>query len=64
METNGVYICIHTYIMEYYSAVKRNKIGSLGEMWMDLQSVKRVKQVRRRKKILYVNTYLQNLEKQ
>ena len=64
METNGVYIYIHTYIMEYYSAVKRNKIGSLGEMWMDLQSVKRVKQVRRRKKILYVNTYLQNLEKQ
>ena len=27
------------YIMEYYSAIKRNKIGSL-EMWMDLKSVK------------------------
>ena len=39
----------HTYIMEYYSAIKRNKIGSFSEMWMDLESVKRVKQVRRRK---------------
>ena len=29
--------CIYT--MEYYSAIKRNKIGSL-EMWMDLKSVK------------------------
>ena len=27
------------YTMEYYSAIKRNKIGSSVEMWMDLQSV-------------------------
>ena len=25
--------------MEYYSAIKRNKIGSFVEMWMDLESV-------------------------
>ena len=25
--------------MEYYSAIKRNEIGSFIEMWMDLQSV-------------------------
>ena len=25
--------------MEYYSAIKRNKIGSFAEMWMDLESV-------------------------
>ena len=25
--------------MEYYSAVKRNEIGSFVEMWMDLESV-------------------------
>ena len=25
--------------MEYYSAIKRNKIGSFVGMWMDLESV-------------------------
>ena len=25
--------------MEYYSAIKRNKIGSFAEMWMDLKTV-------------------------
>ena len=29
------YICT----MEYYSAIKRNEIGSFVEMWMDLESV-------------------------
>ena len=28
---------IHT--MEYYSAIKRNKIGSFVEMWIDLETV-------------------------
>ena len=28
---------IHT--MEYYATIKRNKIGSSVEMWMDLESV-------------------------
>ena len=28
---------IHT--MEYYSAIKRNEIGSFVEMWMDLETV-------------------------
>ena len=27
------------YTMEYYSAIKRNKIGSFTEMWMDLETV-------------------------
>ena len=27
------------YTMEYYSAIKRNKIGSFVEMWMDLKTV-------------------------
>ena len=26
-------------IMEYYSAIKRNEIGSFVPMWMDLESV-------------------------
>ena len=34
-----VYIYIYIYIMEYYSSIKRNEIGSLVEIWMDLGSV-------------------------
>ena len=30
---------MYIYTMEYYSAIKRNKIGSFVEMWMDLESV-------------------------
>ena len=29
----------YIYIMEYYSTIKRNEIGSFVEMWMDLESV-------------------------
>ena len=29
----------YIYIMEYYSAIKRNEIGSFVEMWMELESV-------------------------
>ena len=28
----------YIYTMEYYSAIKRNKIGSFIEMWMDVES--------------------------
>ena len=38
-----IYICvcmyIYIYIMEYYSAIKQNKVGSFVEMWMDLETV-------------------------
>ena len=29
----------HIYMMEYYSAIKRNEIGSFVETWMDLETV-------------------------
>ena len=29
----------YIYSMEYYSAIKRNKIGSFVETWMDLETV-------------------------
>ena len=29
----------YIYTMEYYSATKRNEIGSFVEMWMDLETV-------------------------
>ena len=30
---------VRIYTMECYSAIKRNKIGSFVEMWMDLESL-------------------------
>ena len=29
----------YIYTMEYYSAIKRNELGSFVEMWMDLETV-------------------------
>ena len=29
----------YIYTMEYYSAIRRNKIGSFVETWMDLETV-------------------------
>ena len=50
----------HTHTMEYYSAIKRNKIGSFVEMWMDLESV--IQNEEREKQMSYINTYIWNLE--
>ena len=37
------YVCVHTHThthtMEYYSAIKRNEIGSFVVMWMVLESL-------------------------
>ena len=38
----------YTYTMEYYSAIKRNKIVSFAETWIDLETVIQSK-VRKRK---------------
>ena len=35
MDKENVYI----YTMEYYSAIKRNEIGSFVETWLDLETV-------------------------
>ena len=40
---------------------KRKKFGSFAVMWMDLQSV--IQSEVRGKQILYINSYVQNLEK-
>ena len=29
----------YTYTMDYYSAIKKNEIGSFVETWMDLETV-------------------------
>ena len=50
--------------MEYYSAIKRNKIGSLVEIWMDLEFVIQSEVSQKEKKqILYINARIWNLEK-
>ena len=47
--------------MEYYSAIKRNEIGSFVETWMDLETV--IQSEVREKQISYINAYTWNLEK-
>ena len=49
--------------MEYYSAIKRNEIGSFVETWMDLETVIQSEVSQKEKQISYVNTYMWNLEK-
>ena len=50
--------------MKYYSAIKRNEIGSLVVMWMNLESVlQSVVKSKREKQISDINTYIGNLEK-
>ena len=53
----------YIYTMEYYSAVKRNEIGSFVEMWMDLESVIQSEVSQKEKTNTYINAYMWNLEK-
>ena len=41
------------YTMEYYSAIKRNKIGSFVETWMDLETVTQTEERKRQTNIIY-----------
>ena len=52
----------HIYTMEYYSAIKRNKIELLVVRWMDLESVIQG-EVRQKEKNKYANMYIWNLKK-
>ena len=49
----------YIYTMEYYSAIKRNTFESV---LMNLEPIIQ-SEVRNRKKILYINSYIWNLEK-
>ena len=53
----------YIYTMEYYSAIKRNEIGSFVETWMDLETVIQSEVSQKEKQILYINTYMWNPEK-
>ena len=53
----------YIYTMEYYSAIKRNEIGSFVEMCMDLETIIQSEiKSKREKQISYINAYLCNLE--
>ena len=52
----------YIYTMEYYSAIKRNEIGSFLEMWMHLETVIQSEVSQREKQISYINAYMWNLE--
>ena len=54
-------VYIYIYTMEYYSATKRNKIGSFVETWMDLETVIQNEVNQKELKKLYINTYMWNL---
>ena len=53
----------YIYTMEYYSAIKRNEIGSFVETWVDLESVIQSEVSQKEKNIVYFNAYTWNLEK-
>ena len=46
-------IYIYIYTMEYYSAIKREKIGPYIETWMDLESVIQSEVSQRKRNIIY-----------
>ena len=48
-------MCIYT--MKYYSAIKRNEIGSFVEMWMDLETVIQ-SEVSQKEKNKYILTHI------
>ena len=48
--------------MEYYSAIKRNKIELFVVRWMDLESVIQ-SEVSQKEKNKYANTYIWNIKK-
>ena len=39
VEDEGIRKMWYIHTREYYSAIKRNKIGSFAETWMDLETV-------------------------
>ena len=43
----------YIYTMEYYSAIKKNKIGSFVETWMDLETFKQSEVRKRKTNIIY-----------
>ena len=54
---------VSIYTMEYYSAIRRNEIVPLVEMWKDLVTVIQSEVGQKKKNILNINACIWNLEK-
>ena len=52
----------YIYIMEYYSAIKRNTFESVLMRWMNLEPIIQSEVSEKGKKQIYINTYIWNLE--
>ena len=50
----------YIYTMEYYSVMKRNKIGSFVVMWMNLESVIQSEVSQKKENIIYYCTYVES----
>ena len=50
----------YIYTMEYYSANKRNKIGSFVETWMGLETVIQSEVRKRKTNIVYQHIYVES----
>ena len=48
----------HIYTMEYYSAIKRNEIGSFVETWMNLESVTQSEVSQKEKNKYHILTHI------
>ena len=53
----------HIYTMEYYSAIKRNAVGSFVETWVVLETVIQSEVSQKEKNKYHILTYMWNLEK-
>ena len=53
----------YIYTMEYYSAIKRNEIGSFVEMWMDLETVIQSEVSQKEKNKYHILTHICGIQK-
>ena len=52
----------YMYTMQYYSAIRRNAFASVLMGWLSLKFINQSKS-EREKQILYMNAYIENLER-
>ena len=53
----------YIYTMEYYSAIKRNEIGSFAETWMDLETVIQSEVSQKEKNKYHILMYICGIQK-
>ena len=54
---------LYIYTMEYYSAIKRNEIGSFVETWMDLETVIQSEVTQKEKNKYHILTHICEMQK-